>query len=161
MRREFCCSFTGGQHRGYSIKDLVCTIVYIFQVPFAFNILVLFCVNLHTKCVINHTQLKQRVSILTTPKTIHCVSLIVSVIKYEHKRCVFGHTNISLLCQHVVSMLIITVVPEIVWKVTNQANLHLEPYDNQIYYVNIDGLYIISVKFLSLRCTDKGIAMLR
>ena len=73
-------------------------------------------------------------------------------------RCVFGHTKPVMLacCQHV-----ITVVSEIVWKVTNQANLHLEPHDNQIYYVNIDGLYVISVKFLSLRCTDKGIAMLR
>ena len=42
-----------------------------------------------------------------------------------------------------------------------QINFHLEPHHNQIYYVNIDGLYAISVKFLSLRCTDKGIAMLR
>ena len=45
----------------------------------------------HIALVVNHTQLKQRVSVLTTPKTIHCVSLIVSVIKYEHKVCFWTH----------------------------------------------------------------------
>lgn len=91
MRREFCCEFTGGQHRGYSIKDLVCTIV-IFQVPFVFNTLVSVCINLHTKCQCHQSHsTKTRVSVLTTPKTIHCVSLIVSVIKYEHKVCFWTH----------------------------------------------------------------------
>ena len=102
MSRDFCCLFTGGWHRGYPIKDLVCTRVIFFSRYVLFYFSVLFYINLHTKRA-KYTETK------------HCVSLIVSVIKYGIK-CVFGHTKRVVLacCERV-----ITFVPEITWRVTN------------------------------------------
>ena len=67
MSREFCCSFTGSWHRGYSMKDFVCTRIFSLRYILVY-VSVLFYINLHDKHVIHHTRLKQRVGMLTTLK---------------------------------------------------------------------------------------------
>ena len=73
----------------------------------------------------SNTQLKQRVSVLTTPKQyIACPWLFVQLIMCI--KCVFGHTSCVVLacCERV-----ITFVPEVIWRVT---------------------FYVISMEFLCL-----------
>ena len=91
MSRDFCCLFTGGWHRGYPIKDLVCTRVIFFSRYVLFYFSVLFCINLHTKRA-KYTETK------------HCVSLIVSVINYACKVCLWTHwaccVSVLWACHH-------------------------------------------------------------
>ena len=96
-------------------------VIFSRYVLFYFNMLI--CVNLPTKHVIDHTWLKQRVSVLNTLKQkIVCHWLLQQL--NMHIKCVFGHTKRVELacCEHV-----ITFVLEIIWRVTYYicCSLHL------------------------------------
>ena len=79
--REFCCLFTGSWHEGLYFSRYIL---------FYFSVLI--CVNLHTERVIDHTWLKQRVSVLNTLKqniVCHCLLQQLNM----RMKCVFGHTK--------------------------------------------------------------------